>query len=261
MNSELVVVTLHPLCSISPSLSLWSGNHRPAFANCLAYLVSVVVQVLVVQVLVVMPLRNITLDCPVYVRSYVAHKVWEAMRQPALTACDGGSDGVADDDDSDDDDVLDTPVNSTYESMKLIKEVTTKANDIILEMTRTFTRERVAKTPHYLPVSSFAIKNTRRKMEDRHICLRDLNTLYDMEYGEPHAFYGVFDGHAGSDAAVYTAAHLHQYLIQNPLYHMDPVAALKHAFHFADTNFLKKAKKEVCSTCTNYPNGLNFLKT
>ena len=66
-----------------------------------------------------------------------------------------------------------------------------------------------------------------------------------MQYGEPHAFYGVFDGHAGTDAAVYAAAHLHQYLIQNPLYHMDPVAALKHAFHFADTNFLKKAKKEV----------------
>ena len=66
-----------------------------------------------------------------------------------------------------------------------------------------------------------------------------------IQYEQPHAFYGVFDGHAGTDAAVYATAHLHQYLIQNPLYHMDPVAALKHAFHFADTNFLKKAKKEV----------------
>ena len=65
--------------------------------------------------------------------------------------------------------------------MKLIKEVTTKANNVIRDMSRTFTPEKVIKTPNYLPVSSFAIKNIRRKMEDRHIILRDLNTLYDMQ--------------------------------------------------------------------------------
>ena len=61
----------------------------------------------------------------------------------------------------------------------------------------------------------------------------------------PHGLYGVFDGHGGCDAAVYSAAHLHQYLIQNPLYPTDPESALKHAFHITDTNFLKKCKKEV----------------
>ncbi|CAL4063507.1 unnamed protein product [Meganyctiphanes norvegica] len=81
-------------------------------------------------------------------------------------------------------------------------------------------------------------------MEDRHVIIHDLDTLYGLEYGPPHAYYAVFDGHAGTDAAVYSAAHLHQFMIQNPLYDKDPVAAIKHAFHITDTNFIKKAQKE-----------------
>lgn len=59
----------------------------------------------------------------------------------------------------------------------------------------------------------------------------------------------MFDGHAGIDAAVYSAAHLHQYMIQNPQYETNPEAALKHAFHITDTNFIKKASKEVSLSC------------
>lgn len=66
-----------------------------------------------------------------------------------------------------------------------------------------------------------------------------------LQFGQPHAYYGVFDGHAGIDAAVYSAALLHQYMIQNPQYPSNPEAALKHAFHITDTNFVKKAGKEV----------------
>ena len=66
-----------------------------------------------------------------------------------------------------------------------------------------------------------------------------------LQFKQPHAYYGVFDGHAGIDAAVYSAAHLHQYMIQNPQYETNPEAALKHAFHITDTNFIKKASKEV----------------
>ena len=62
-------------------------------------------------------------DCPVFVRSYVAHKVWEDMRQPALHSDGAGSDGnsgTGDSDDSDEDDdddregdMIDAPVNSS----------------------------------------------------------------------------------------------------------------------------------------------------
>ncbi|XP_069952882.1 protein phosphatase 1F-like [Cherax quadricarinatus] len=129
--------------------------------------------------------------------------------------------------------------------MKLIQEVTSKANCVIKEMHSNLTVAEVEKLPRYNPISYFAIKNGRRKMEDRHVVIHDLNTLYGMNYDQPHAYYGVFDGHAGIDAAVYSAAHLHQYMIQNPQYEMNPEAALKHAFHITDTNFVKKASKEV----------------
>ena len=33
------------------------------------------------------------------------------------------------------------------------------------------------------PVSVHAIKNTRRRMEDRHVILPDLNTLYQLQVG------------------------------------------------------------------------------
>lgn len=69
--------------------------------------------------------------------------------------------------------------------------------------------------------------------------------FFSLQFKQPHAYYGVFDGHAGIDAAVYSAAHLHQYMIQNPQYETHPEAALKHAFHITDTNFIKKASKEV----------------
>ncbi|KAK7069480.1 Protein phosphatase 1E, partial [Halocaridina rubra] len=176
-------------------------------------------------------------ECPPYVREYVGHRVWTAIRNPGVNG-DGTEDEV--------DAATNTPnTNHNYDAMKLIQEVTGKANDVIRELSSSLTQDEVEKLPRYHPISHFAIKNTRRKMEDRHVIIHDLNTLYGMDYGYPHAYYGVFDGHAGTDAAVYSAAHLHQYMIQNPQYDTNPEAALKHAFHITDTNFIKKVKKEV----------------
>ncbi|XP_069169048.1 uncharacterized protein [Procambarus clarkii] len=171
-------------------------------------------------------------QCPPYVREYVGHRVWTEIRNPGFNG-----------DDFDEIDAANT-TNHTYDTMKLIQEVTSKANTVIQEMHSNLTIAEVEKLPRYNPISHFAIKNGRRKMEDRHVLIHDLNTLYGMNYEQPHAYYGVFDGHAGIDAAVYTAAHLHQYMIQNPQYETNPEAALKHAFHITDTNFVKKASKE-----------------
>ncbi|KAG0710151.1 Protein phosphatase 1F [Chionoecetes opilio] len=172
-------------------------------------------------------------ECPPYVREYVSHQVWMAIRNTELNG--DGFDHV---------DTANT-TNHTYDIMKLIQEVTGKANTVIQEMQSTLTGDQVEKLPRYHPISHFAIKNGRRKMEDRHVIINDLSTLYGLHFKQPHAYYGVFDGHAGIDAAVYSAAHLHQYMIQNPQYETNPEAALKHAFHITDTNFIKKASKEV----------------
>ena len=48
--------------------------------------------------------------------------------------------------------------------------------------------ECLGSMPQYLPVSAYAIKNVRRKMEDRHVVLRDLNTLYDLKVSASISF-------------------------------------------------------------------------
>nr|XP_053647270.1 protein phosphatase 1E-like [Cherax quadricarinatus] len=133
-------------------------------------------------------------ECPPYVREYVGHRVWTEIRNPGING-----------DDHDDVDAGTNNTNQTYDTMKLIQEVTSKANCVIKEMHSNLTVAEVEKLPRYNPISYFAIKNGRRKMEDRHVVIHDLNTLYGMNYDQPHAYYGVFDGHAGIDAAVYSA--------------------------------------------------------
>jgi len=39
----------------------------------------------------------------------------------------------------------------------------------------------------------------------------------------PVSFYGVYDGHAGRDAAAFTASHLHGRILESPFYPVDPV--------------------------------------
>lgn len=64
--------------------------------------------------------------------------------------------------------------------MKLIQDVTSKANTVIQELHNTLTAAEVEKLPRYHPISHFAIKNGRRKMEDRHVIIHDLSTLYGL---------------------------------------------------------------------------------
>jgi len=55
----------------------------------------------------------------------------------------------------------------------------------------------------------------------------------------------VFDGHAGHDAAAYSAAHLHQFLAENKHFATNPDQALKDAFCKTDALFIEKCNVEV----------------
>ena len=61
----------------------------------------------------------------------------------------------------------------------------------------------------------------------------------------PMSFYGVYDGHAGKDAAAFAASHLHGHILNSPYFPSDPVLAIKDAFHKTDNIFLEKGQKEV----------------
>lgn len=96
----------------------------------------------------------------------------------------------------------------------------------------------------YLHCSVHAIKNTRRKMEDKHLALSDFNQLFGIEDGVKRAFFAVFDGHGGVDAAIFAATHLHVSLSRQESLKSDAAAAFKKAFTETDQLFRGKAKRE-----------------
>ncbi|XP_062942277.1 protein phosphatase 1F [Cynocephalus volans] len=93
-------------------------------------------------------------------------------------------------------------------------------------------------------VSIHAIRNTRRKMEDRHVSLPAFNQLFGLSDPVDRAYFAVFDGHGGVDAARYAAVHMHANTARQPELPTDPAGALKEAFHRTDEMFLQKAKRE-----------------
>jgi len=57
----------------------------------------------------------------------------------------------------------------------------------------------------------------------------------------PQAFFGVFDGHGGKEAASYTADHLLSHILHSPKFHTDLPNAIIDAFAQTDKEFLLKA--------------------
>ncbi|XP_073717195.1 protein phosphatase 1F [Misgurnus anguillicaudatus] len=92
--------------------------------------------------------------------------------------------------------------------------------------------------------SVHAIRNTRRKMEDRHVILKEFNQLLGLQDGVEREYYAVFDGHGGMDAATYAATHLHVVLSQQEALKSDVTTAFKNSFTQTDDMFKLKAKRE-----------------
>ncbi|XP_076245300.1 uncharacterized protein LOC143185888 isoform X2 [Calliopsis andreniformis] len=134
----------------------------------------------------------------------------------------------------------------TYTSLKLMQAITGKVNEIC---TRYLDNSRLALLPPPpstpLPqVIAGGNKNCKRRMEDRYVVLHDLHTTFGILGGSVANYYAVFDGHAGQDAAVYCATHLHQYLAESIYYPTDPERALRDAFVTTDAQFIEKSKTQ-----------------
>nr|XP_050024512.1 uncharacterized protein LOC126518892 [Dermacentor andersoni] len=102
-----------------------------------------------------------------------------------------------------------------------------------------------------LPVSAHGVRNNRRKMEDRHLALPDLNFALGLQGLPQCSYYAVFDGHAGVEAADYATAHLHRNIAAQPDFVTNPVNAVREGFLLTDRNFLQRSSKEgLKSGCT-----------
>ncbi|MBN3289245.1 PPM1F phosphatase, partial [Polypterus senegalus] len=95
-----------------------------------------------------------------------------------------------------------------------------------------------------LQTSVHAIKNTRRKMEDRHVIVTEFNQLFGIQDQINRSYFAVFDGHGGLDAATYAATHIHVKVAESELLQSKAGEALQIAFKKTDEMFLLKAKRQ-----------------
>ncbi|KAJ0246434.1 protein phosphatase 2C 49 [Hirschfeldia incana] len=103
--------------------------------------------------------------------------------------------------------------------------------------------------PVYIPTirsGSYADIGPKRSMEDEHICVDDLSSQLGclFELPKPSAFYAVFDGHGGSEAATYVKQNAIRLLFEdekfpqtsevNSVYVEEVKSSLRNAFLQAD---------------------------
>ncbi|XP_065558567.1 uncharacterized protein LOC136026171 isoform X4 [Artemia franciscana] len=132
------------------------------------------------------------------------------------------------------------------EPVHLMKTVLQSVHDVCHKLLESSNLENVLSTSSFHPYSVQAIKNTRRRMEDRHVVIQDMNGLFNLKTSVPVSYYAIFDGHGGTDAAFYAAAHLHYNLVHSPYFPDDIPQAIRQAFKETDQGFLEISLK--CGT-------------
>ncbi|XP_055079963.1 protein phosphatase 1F [Periophthalmus magnuspinnatus] len=93
-------------------------------------------------------------------------------------------------------------------------------------------------------VSTHAIRNARRKMEDKHVVIPYFSQLFGLNDGIQRSYLAVFDGHGGVDSASFAAVHLHVTLSRQKDLTSDPESAFKQAFTQTDQMLQQRAQRE-----------------
>ncbi|KAJ4964337.1 hypothetical protein NE237_024276 [Protea cynaroides] len=79
----------------------------------------------------------------------------------------------------------------------------------------------------------------KQYMEDEHICIDDLveHLGVNIHFPSPGAFYGVFDGHGGSDAASFIKKNILKFIVEDSHFPSCMKKAIKNSFMKADHAF------------------------
>ncbi|KAM0019572.1 putative protein-serine/threonine phosphatase [Helianthus debilis subsp. tardiflorus] len=107
----------------------------------------------------------------------------------------------------------------------------------------------------YMPMirsGSCAEKGPKEYMEDEHICIDNLLEHLDRIEGLPSlgAFYGVFDGHGGTDAASYVRKNILKFIIEDPQFPGCLKKAIRNAYIKADQAFAENSTVDISSGTT-----------
>ncbi|GAB2267555.1 hypothetical protein Dimus_002535 [Dionaea muscipula] len=104
-------------------------------------------------------------------------------------------------------------------------------------------------------------------MEDEYICIDDLTELSmganisTTDLPLPRAFYGVFDGHGGSDAAVFTRENILKFIVEDSHFPACVSNAMTNAFLRADSAFANAADSVDTSSGTTALTAFIFGRT
>lgn len=109
--------------------------------------------------------------------------------------------------------------------------------------------------PVFVPVfrsGSCAEKGPKLYMEDEHVCIDNLREHLGApdNFPSPGAFYGVFDGHGGTDAASFVRNNLLKYIVEDPHFPVCVPKAIKSAFVKADHAFADASSLDISSGTT-----------
>lgn len=92
----------------------------------------------------------------------------------------------------------------------------------------------------YLAYGLSCMQGWRINMEDAHATILNLANIPESDQTEHTAFFGVYDGHGGEKAAIFTGRHLHELVSQTDAYKKkDYINALKDGFLLCDQAILQ----------------------
>ncbi|KAL0313876.1 UNVERIFIED_CONTAM: putative protein phosphatase 2C 27 [Sesamum angustifolium] len=99
---------------------------------------------------------------------------------------------------------------------------------------------------------SCAEKGPKQYMEDEHICIDILHQHLGESAGfpSPRAFYGVFDGHGGTDAAWFIRNNILKFIVEDSFFPVCLEKAIKNAFLKADYAFADDSSLDISSGTT-----------
>ncbi|PSS17176.1 Protein like [Actinidia chinensis var. chinensis] len=99
---------------------------------------------------------------------------------------------------------------------------------------------------------SCAEKGPKQYMEDEHLCVDDLSEHIGptVDIPSPGAFYGVFDGHGGTDAASFMRKNILKFIVEESQFPIRAEKAVKNAFVKADHAFADDSSLDISSGTT-----------